>query len=66
MHQFPMGANARLIAIVYDQQGAVHLEVADVSPGKYHIEKTNRYPFNQLTVKAAFEMMPMDLFPVKN
>jgi hypothetical protein len=66
MHQFPMDANARLIAIVYDQQGAVHLEVADVSPGKYHIEKTNRYPFNQLTVKAAFEMMPMDLFPVKN
>ncbi len=66
MHQFPMGSNARLIAIVYDQQGAVHLEVADVSPGKYHIEKTNRYPFNQLTVKAAFEMMPMDLFPVKN
>ena len=66
MHQFPMGSNARLIAIVYDQQGAVHLEVADVSPGKYHIEKTNRYPFNQLTVKAAFEMMPMDLFPEKN
>lgn len=39
MHQFPKGSNARLIAIVYDQQGAVHLEVADVSPGKYHIEK---------------------------
>jgi hypothetical protein len=51
---------------VYDQQGAIHLEVADVSPGKYHIEKTSRYPFNQLTVKAAFEMMPMDLFPVKD
>lgn len=66
MHQFPKGSNARLIAIVYDQQGAVHLEVADVSPGKYHIEKTRHYPFNQLTVKAAFEMMPMDLFPEKN
>ena len=66
MHQFPQGSNARLIAIVYDQQGSVHLEVADVSPGKYHIEKTSRYPFNQLTVRAAFEMMPMDLFPVKN
>ena len=66
MHQFPMGANARLIAIVYDQQGAIHLEVSDVYPGKYHIEKTSRYPFNQLTVKAAFEMMPMDFFPVTN
>jgi hypothetical protein len=66
MHQFPKGSDARLIAIVYDQQGGVHLEVADVSPGKYHIEKTSRYPFNQLTVRAAFEMQPMDLFPVKN
>jgi len=61
MHQFPMGSNARLIAIVYDQQGAVHLEVSDVSPGKYHIEKASRYPFNQLTVRAAFEMQPMDI-----
>ncbi len=61
MHQFPMGSNARLIAIVYDQQGGVHLEVADVSPGKYHIEKASRYPFNQLTVRAAFEMQPMDI-----
>lgn len=61
MNQFPRGSNARLIAIVYDQQGAVHLEVADVSPGKYHIEKTSRYPFNQLTVRAAFEMQPMDI-----
>ena len=66
MNQFPQGSNARLIAIVYDQQGAIHMEVADVSPGKYHIEKTSRYPFNQLTVKAAFEMMPMNLFPVKD
>ena len=61
MHQFPMGSNARLIAIVYDQQGAVHLEVSDVSPGKYQIEKASRYPFNQLTVRAAFEMQPMDI-----
>jgi hypothetical protein len=66
MHQFPEGSHARLIAIVYDQQGGVHLEVSDVSPGNYHIQKTSKYPFNQLTVKAAFEMMPMDLFPAKN
>jgi len=66
MHQFPEGSHARLIAIVYDQQGGVHLEVSDVSPGNYHIQKTSIYPFNQLTVKAAFEMMPMDLFPAKN
>jgi hypothetical protein len=44
----------------------VHLEVADVSEGQYRIEKAQKYPFNQLTVKAAFEMMPMDLFAVKN
>jgi hypothetical protein len=66
MHQFPEGSHARLIAIVYDQQGGVHLEVSDVSPGNYHIQKTSKYPFNQLTVRAAFEMMPMDLFPAKN
>ena len=66
MHQFPVGSNARLIAIVYDAQGGVHLEVSDVSPGKYHIEKTTKYPFNQLTVRAAFEMQPMDLFGAKN
>jgi hypothetical protein len=63
--QFPVGATARLIAVVYDDQGKVHLEVADVADGKYRIEKAQQYPFNQLTVKAAFEMMPMDLFAVK-
>jgi hypothetical protein len=66
MKQFPVGANARLIAVVYNDQGQVHLEVADVSEGQYRIEKAQKYPFNQLTVKAAFEMMPMDLFAVKN
>lgn len=65
MKQFPVGATARLIAVVYDDQGKVHLEVADVSEGQYRIEKAQQYPFNQLTVKAAFEMMPMDLFAVK-
>ena len=66
MKQFPVGAKARLIAVVYNDQGQVHLEVADVSEGQYRIEKAQKYPFNQLTVKAAFEMMPMDLFAVKN
>ena len=66
MKQFPLGAKARLIAVVYNDQGQVHLEVADVSEGQYRIEKAQKYPFNQLTVKAAFEMMPMDLFAVKN
>lgn len=65
MKQFPVGATARLIAVVYNDQGQVHLEVADVSEGHYHIEKAQQYPFNQLTVKAAFEMMPMDLFATK-
>jgi hypothetical protein len=62
MKQFPVGAKARLIAVVYNDQGQVHLEVADVSEGNYRIEKAQQYPFNQLTIKAAFEMMPMDLF----
>jgi hypothetical protein len=62
MKQFPIGAKARLIAVVYNDQGQVHLEVADVSEGNYRIEKAQQYPFNQLTIKAAFEMMPMDLF----
>jgi hypothetical protein len=66
MKQFPLGAKARLIAVVYNDQGQVHLEVADVSEGQYRIEKAQKYPFNQLTVKAAFEMMPMDLLAVKN
>jgi hypothetical protein len=65
MKQFPVGAKARLIAVVYNDQGQVHLEVADVSEGNYRIEKTQHYPFNQLTIKAAFEMMPMDLFESK-
>jgi hypothetical protein len=65
MKQFPVGAKARLIAVVYNDQGQVHLEVADVSEGNYRIEKAQRYPFNQLTIKAAFEMMPMDLFESK-
>lgn len=65
MKQFPVGAKARLIAVVYDDQGKVHLEVADVSEGNYRIEKAQQYPFNQLTLKAAFEMMPMDLFAGK-
>ena len=65
MKQFPVGAKARLIAVVYNDQGQVHLEVADVSEGNYRIEKAQQYPFNQLTIKAAFEMMPMDLFAVK-
>lgn len=64
MKQFPVGAKARLIAVVYNDQGQVHLEVADVSEGNYRIEKAQQYPFNQLTIKAAFEMMPMDLFAV--
>ncbi len=64
MKQFPVGAKARLIAVVYNDQGQVHLEVADVSEGNYRIEKAQQYPFNQLTIKAAFEMMPMDLFDV--
>ena len=64
MKQFPVGAKARLIAVVYNDQGQVHLEVADVSEGNYRIEKAQHYPFNQLTIKAAFEMMPMDLFDV--
>jgi hypothetical protein len=50
--------------VVYNDQGQVHLEVADVSEGNYRIEKAQQYPFNQLTIKAAFEMMPMDLFDV--
>jgi hypothetical protein len=62
MKQFPVGAKAKLIAVVYNDQGQVHLEVADVSEGNYRIEKAQQYPFNQLTIKAAFEMMPMDLF----
>lgn len=65
MKQFPVGAKARLIAVVYNDQGQVHLEVADVSEGNYRIEKAQQYPFNQLTIKAAFEMMPMDLFESK-
>ena len=65
MKQFPVGAKARLIAVVYNDQGQVHLEVADVSEGNYRIEKAQHYPFNQLTIKAAFEMMPMDLFESK-
>lgn len=65
MKQFPVGAKARLIAVVYNDQGQVHLEVADVSEGNYRIEKARQYPFNQLTIKAAFEMMPMDLFESK-
>lgn len=65
MKQFPFGAKARLIAVVYNDQGQVHLEVADVSEGNYRIEKAQQYPFNQLTIKAAFEMMPMDLFESK-
>ena len=65
MKQFPIGAKARLIAVVYNDQGQVHLEVADVSEGNYRIEKAQQYPFNQLTIKAAFEMMPMDLFESK-
>ncbi|MFM7639784.1 MAG: hypothetical protein ACKO67_08675, partial [Bacteroidota bacterium] len=65
MKQFPVGATARLIAVVYDDQGKVHLEVSDVSEGNYRIEKAQQYPFNQLTLKAAFEMMPMDLFAGK-
>ena len=65
MKQFPVGAKARLIAVVYNDQGQVHLEVADVSEGNYRIEKAQQYPFNQLTIKAAFEMMPMDLFETK-
>ena len=65
MKQFPVGAKARLIAVVYNDQGLVHLEVADVSEGNYRIEKAQQYPFNQLTIKAAFEMMPMDLFESK-
>jgi len=65
MKQFPVGAKARLIAVVYDDQGKVHLDVADVSEGNYRIEKAQQYPFNQLTLKAAFEMMPMDLFAGK-
>lgn len=65
MKQFPVGAKARLIAVVYNDQGQVHLEVADVSVGNYRIEKAQQYPFNQLTIKAAFEMMPMDLFESK-
>ena len=65
MKQFPVGAKARLIAVVYNDQGQVHLEVADVSEGNYRIEMAQQYPFNQLTIKAAFEMMPMDLFESK-
>ena len=65
MKQFPVGAKSRLIAVVYNDQGQVHLEVADVSEGNYRIEKARQYPFNQLTIKAAFEMMPMDLFESK-
>lgn len=65
MKQFPVGAKARLIAVVYNDQGQVHLEVADVSEGNYRIEKAQQFPFNQLTIKAAFEMMPMDLFESK-
>jgi hypothetical protein len=65
MKQFPVGAKARLIAVVYNDQGQVHLEVADVSEGNYRIEKAQQYPFDQLTIKAAFEMMPMDLFESK-
>ena len=65
MKQFPVGAKARLIAVVYNDQGQVHLEVADVSEGNYRIEKAQQYPFNQLAIKAAFEMMPMDLFESK-
>jgi hypothetical protein len=64
MKQFPVGTKARLIAVVYNDQGQVHLEVADVSEGNYRIEKAQHYPFNQLTIKAAFEMLPMDLFDV--
>jgi hypothetical protein len=63
MKQFPVGATARLIALVYNDQGQVHLEVADVSEGQYHIKNAQKYPLNQLTLKAAFEMMPMDLLP---
>jgi hypothetical protein len=65
MKQFPVGATARLIALVYNDQGQAHLEVADVSEGQYHIKNAQQYPLNQLTLKAAFEMMPMDLLPTK-
>ena len=59
---YAKNAKIRVIAIVYDDNGKVHLEVAENKDGKNKLGPKVVLPFNRYTAKAAFDLQPLEGF----
>jgi len=55
-------AKIRVIAIVYGDDGKVHLEVAENKNGSSKLGPKVILPFNRFTAKAAFDLQPLEGF----
>lgn len=60
LSSFAAGAKMRIVSIVYEDNGKVHLEVVDTQKGKYEPSELKILPFNQITFKAAFELRSIE------
>jgi hypothetical protein len=60
--QYAKNAKIRVIAIVYGDDGKVHLEVAENKDGSNKLGAKMVLPFNRYTAKAAFDLQPIDGF----
>ena len=59
---YAKNAKIRVIAIVYGDDGKVHLEVAENKEGSNKLGAKVILPFNRFTAKAAFDLQPMEGF----